>query len=327
MVKLNRVNQWTDEYLNEAKETIKTEDIFPIVVPSYQRGSEALTLKLLKGCSDLKIILYVYADDYENYREVVENNENISAVLCSGFRGLAPKRKFINEDMVAKGYNEYFVLDDDISALFYTRHGQTKAGTYKAEKVLLNPIDFFKMWQYVIKYKAEEEIAVCGIISETGAWCQNLIQMKDVIYVAGQCQILYMNGGLCAKHGVNYREDAGWEDFDFSLRVLNAGLNSCQIRYLTYATPTMCPGQSVATTGANGWVKKSLDLYKHWGRATRFKFMKNQVNSKIRWVSVRNMLKRQGTIDTSYEEEYIPFVENNDAQGLLEYMREKAANK
>lgn len=324
--KLNRTNQWTTEYLEEAIK-MPSNQILPIVVPSYQRGAKALTLKLLRDCPELKIILYVYEDDYENYKEVVENNSNISAVLCKGFRGLAPKRKFINEDMVRKGYNEFFVLDDDISALFYTRHGQTKAGTYKAEKVQLNPVDFFKMWQYIIKTKAEEEIAVCGIISETGAWAQNLYQMKDIIYVAGQCQILYMNAKLCLDNGVNYREDAGWEDFDFSLRVLRAGLNSCQIRYLTYSTPTMTPGISVATVGQNKWTEKSIDLYRHWGKVTRFKFMKNQVNSKIRWVTIRNMLNRTGKMDTSYEDEYAQFVENNDVQGLLDYMKEKASKK
>ena len=82
----------------------------------------------------------------------------------------------------------------------------------------------------------------------------------------------------------------------------------------------MTPGQSVATVGQNKWTEKSLDLYRHWGELTRFKYMKGQLNSKIRWVSIRAMLRREGKITIKFKDEYIPFIENNDVQGLLDYV-------
>lgn len=320
--KPRREHQWTTEYLEESKK-INTKDIFPIVIPSYQRGINSLTINMVKNHPELNVILYIYKDDYENYREVLENYPHITAVLCEGFRGLAPKRVFINNDMLAKGYKRFFVVDDDISTLYYTIHGKTNSGDYKAAKVQLNPTDFFRMWQYIVTEKAKERIAVCGCIAETGAWAQDLRVMDDIIYLAGQCQMVYIDAELCAEHGVNYRKDAGWEDYDFSLRVIYAGLNSCQIRYLTYSTPAMTPGQSVATTGNYGWTLKSMDLYNHWGELQRFKYMKGQLNSKIRWVSIRAMLKRDGKITINKDEQYMKFIRENDAPGILEYVASK----
>ena len=85
----------------------------------------------------------------------------------------------------------------------------------------------------------------------------------------------------------------------------------------------MTPGQSVATTGDYGWTKKSMDLYNHWGELTRFKYMKGQLNSKIRWVSIRAMLKREGKITIRKDEQFMKFIRENDAPGILEYVASK----
>lgn len=346
--KPRREYQWTDEYYENAQKEIMDEDIYPVVIPSYKRGNNALTIKLLRECPELKVILFVYEDDIQNYQETLDKYKHFSAIKCVvqgkdevfdddrvGMvkRGLGFKRVAINNKMPAMGYDRYFVLDDDISALYYTRHGKKNNGDYKAAKVELKATEFFKMWQYIITKKAPEPVAACGIISENGSWGQDLNTMDDITYVAGQSQILYIDGKMTQDKGLNYRGPSGWEDYDYSLTLINGGLNSCQIRYLTYSTPTMTPGKSVATTneygGATtikdyGWTKKSMDLYAHWGELTRFKLMKGQLNSKIRWVTVRNMLKKNnGKLNITFDSKLKEYIDNNDPAGLLMYIEEK----
>ncbi len=348
-----RYNQWTEEYYNIAQEQIKDEEIYPIVVPSYKRGDNALTIKLLKDCPELNVILFVYEDDVQNYQKTLDEFKNFSVVKCVlceedkifednrvGLekRGIEYKRAAINNKMVQMGYDRYFVMDDDICALYYTRHGKKNDGNYKAEKVMVNPTQFFKMWQYIINEKATD-VAACGIISENGSWCQDLVTMEDITYIAGQVQIIYINGKIIKDNNINYRGSAGWEDYDFTLELIKNGLNSCQIRYMTYSTPTMTPGKSVATTNEYGvvterdfgWTKRSMNLYKHWGELTRFKLKKEQLNCKIRWVTIRNLIKKTGKIEITYNEEYMKFINNNDPEGLYNYIikqeEEKEAKK
>ena len=327
--KMNRQHQWTDEYYEESKNTIANKDILPIVVPSYQRGTKASTLQLLKDYPELKVVVFIYKEEYELYKPLFDEYPHIQYQLCEGFRGIAPKRNYISKRMVELGMPEFFEVDDDATSFSYTRHGHmVKDPTkYKAEKVQINPQDFFRMFQYIIKYKAQEKITLCGIIFDNGAWAQDLRTLPDINYIGGQAFCFYLDAGECLRHNINYYiDDKIWEDFDFSMQVINAGLNSCQIRYLTAATPTMTPGNSVATAGNLPWAYKSVNLYKRWGDLIRFKPMRGELNAKIRWTTIRKQLKDLGQLVINYNQDYMNFINNNDYIGLVHYI-EKEKNK
>jgi len=327
--KVERLNQWTTEYYEESKRALLPSQILPIVVPSYKRGINAPTLQLLKNYPELRVILFIYKDEFELYKPIIDEYPHIHYELCEGFRGIAPKRAYINKRMVELGMPEFFVLDDDATSFSYTIHGcQVKKPTeYKAQKIELNPIDFFRMFQYIIKNKAIEKVDICGIIFDNGVWCQDLRTLPDIIYTAGQAFLIYIDAKACLDRGVNYREGFGWEDYDFTLQAIKAGLNSCQIRYLTAATPTMTPGVSVASTGELIWGKRSMALYKEWGDNVAFESKKGELNAKIRWIPMKNKLAKEGKMIETKNPIYMQFIENNDARGLLAYIEAEKENK
>ena len=325
-LKQHREEQWTEQYYKESKETIANKDILPIVVPSYRRGYAASTLQALKDFPELKVVVFIYEEEFDLYRHLFETYPHIQYQLCSGFRGIAPKRKYITERMVQLGMPEFFEIDDDATAFFYTKHGSMKKDPtkYKAEKTQIDIQDFFRMFQYIIKYKALEKIDLCGIIFDNGAWAQDLRTLPDIIYIGGQAFCFYLDAKACLDKGLNYYvEDKIWEDFDFSMQVINAGLNSCQIRYLTASTPTMTPGDSVATAAGSPWAQKSVNLYKRWGDLIRFKPMKGELNAKIRWTTIRNQLKKDGHLTITYNPIYMEFINKNDYDGLTHYIEQE----
>ena len=89
-----RSGAWTSDLVNEANLKYKDSLPAPIVIISYKRGGNASSIKLLKD-TNLKVFLFVYDDDYENYKEAVESSNNIEVILCPSkeFRGAAKKWK------------------------------------------------------------------------------------------------------------------------------------------------------------------------------------------------------------------------------------------
>lgn len=319
---MKRLHQWTENYY-EASKSLDEKQIYPICVPTYKRGESSSTLKMLEEFKTLKVYVFGYEDDFENYKAMIERNEHFTFIPCRNFKGIAPKRKFINEYMNSIGVEKIFQIDDDITALYFTKHGRQKKDPtkYKAEKVKISILDFFRMWQYILENQAKTEIGVCGVIPENGAWAQNLETMKDIISVACSNAIFYMNIKVLAQQKVEFRtDDKTWEDFDFCLRVLNAGLDACQIRFLTFATPTMTPGTSVATSQEDGWAKRSVGLYASWGEYIRFKKQKETLNAKVRWIRVRKDLQNLGRLNIVHNEEYMKRITTGDIKQLKEYV-------
>lgn len=326
--KVLRLEDWTTNYFEESK-NLDSNEIYPICIPTYKRGDKPFSIDLVGQYPELKIFVFGYKDDIEeNYQNVMAKYPNITFVKCEGFRGVIPKRNFINEYIDKIGFDQFFVMDDDITGLFFTKHGTLKDGTgYKADKQQLTGLEFFRMWTWIIQNKAEKNMAICGLINEASSWCQDLRTMPDIINIAGSVQVTYLNGKLLKEKGIKYDENSGWEDYDICMQALANDLMSSQIRYLTYTTAPMTPGVSVATVGQHKWTINSIRLYQKWGELIRFKYMKGEVNAKCRWVTMRSMFKKNGCITISFKEEYMPFLKDEDAEGLIKHEAEKKAAK
>lgn len=316
MVNINpdsRNENWTEEIVNAAIQKYGSKCPAPVVIISYKRGGDASSIKLLKN-TGVPVYLFVYDDDYENYRAVVESSYNIKVVLCPSkeFRGAAKKRDFVQKTLYESGVKEYFILDDDISALFYTVVGKTKAGKYKAQKVPCEPITFFQTWHYVIHELIDYEVTLGGIIAEFASWGQNLYKLPVTDKTGRICQIMYINAEKFAENDIKYVETKSWDDFDVMLTVLDKGLGLSQIRWLTYANDTMTPNNSVASGGDFTWTKKSMRLYQKWGDCVGFKADKGQLNTTINWSKIKKDLQVLGHLNITYKEEWKKYFFNND---------------
>lgn len=303
-----RSNNWTREVVDAAIEKYSDMNIPPVVIISYKRGGNASSIKLLKN-TNVATYLFVYDDDYENYKDAIESCNNITPVLCPSkeFRGAAKKRDYVQDYMVKNGLHDYFILDDDISALFYTEIGTTKAGKYKAQKVQISPEDFFRTWYYVINDLVNYEVTLGGIIAEFASWGQNLYKLPVTDKTGRICQIMYINADRFKEHNIRYIEEKSWDDFDVMLQVLHKGLRLSQIRWLTYAGDTMNPNNSVASGGDFTWTKKSMRLYQKWGDCVGFKADKGQLNTTINWAKIKKDLKVLGHLNVTYKEEWLKY--------------------
>lgn len=313
-----RSGAWTSDLVNEANLKYKDSLPAPIVIISYKRGGNASSIKLLKD-TNLKVFLFVYDDDYENYKEAVESSNNIEVILCPSkeFRGAAKKRDFVQKNMYEKGYEDYFVLDDDIFTLYYTVVGTTKTGKSKAQKVELSPEVFFKTWYYVIHDILQEtqnyEVTLGGIVSESASWSQDLFKLPVSNNTGRICQIVYINAKNFHDYNIKYVETKSWDDFDVMLQVLNLGLNLSQIRWLTYMGDTMTPNNSVASGGDFTWTKKSMRLYQKWGDCVGFKADKGQLNTTISWSKIKKDIEVLGKLNITYKEEWKKYFFDDEA--------------
>lgn len=319
-------DSWTTDLVLIANNKITTEELCPIVIISYKRGGKASTIQMLKNTA-VKTFLFVYDDDYKNYKEEVETANNIEVILCPSaeFRGAAKKRDYVQSTMRARGYKDYFILDDDISALYSTEPGATNSGAYKAQKIKLSPEQFFKTWYYVIHNIVDERISLGGIISEASAWAQNLNTIPVSNNTGRICQIMYINAEDFEAHNIKYNNTKAWDDFDVQLQVYKEGLNVSQIRWLTYEGDVMNPSNSVASAGDFTWTKKSMNLYKTWGEYVGFKPDKNQLNSTFAWGRIKKDVKETGTLTPTFKEEWKKYFEADEVDyiGFTELWKDK----
>ena len=308
----NRNLNWTAETVDIAIREYAEKPIAPVVIISYKRGGKASSIQLMKN-TNVPTYLFVYDDDYNNYKEEVENSNNIKVILCPSqeFRGAAKKRDFVQANMFKMGFEDYFILDDDITKLYYTKPGLTKSGKYKAEKVEITPEQFFKTWYYIIHNIADYTPALGGVISEASSWCQDLNTLPYYTKSGRVCQIAYINAKLFNQYDIKYKNIEAWDDFDVQLQVYKNGLDTINLGWLTYSGDTMTPKNSIASGGDYTWTKKSMNLYKTWGEYVGFKVDKGQLNSTFKWSKIKKDLAEKHTLVPIYNNEWYNYFFND----------------
>ena len=294
-------------------------NVWPIVVPSYKRGSKAKTLQMLeKGYDDrLTYFLFIYEDDAENYKDIIESG-HFNVVYCKGFRGIVPKRNFINNEMLERGYENIFVLDDDIPSVHILARGTQKKHPerYKSIKLETTPYDFFVKFQSTIE-NADRHLTETGCVNEMEATFNDFSKRDPVMYSKFPIQMVHINTKDLHDNNIEYRTDHGWDDFDLTLQILSKGLNTGMIPSLTYITDVMQPDKSVANVGVDKWTDISLKLYKTWGDNVKFIEKKGQVNAKPqRRIIVKKLEKGIPLTNVYYEDCYKYIVEHHDVSYL-----------
>ena len=293
--------------------------IWPIVVPSYKRGSKAKTLQMLKNGYDSRLtyFLFVYPDDAENYKEIIDSGL-FTVVYCEGFRGIVPKRNFINEEMYKRGYENIFVLDDDIPSVHKLEAGTQKKDptAYRSIKLKTSVYDFFDAFQSIIE-NADRHLTQTGCVNEMEAAFNDFRKKPPVKYNRFPIQMVHINTKDVIENGIAYRKDHGWDDFDFTLQILSKGLQTGHIPSLTYISDVMEPEASVANTGTDKWTEIGLYMYKTWGDSIKFIEKKGQVNAKPQRRIVEKKLEKGIPLTNAYYEDcYKDIIKNHDVAGL-----------
>ena len=98
----------------------------PIVIPSYKNRAGNL-VQHLEQVSDNKIYVFVYADDYDNYKEY-DCKPNVEFVkLNVNWRSIQKKRRYIQDFFAERQYIErYIMIDDDVKGCRINNNGKTE---------------------------------------------------------------------------------------------------------------------------------------------------------------------------------------------------------
>ena len=98
----------------------------PIVIPSYKNRVGNL-VQHLEQVSDNKIYVFVYADDYENYKEY-DCKPNVEFVkLNVNWRSIQKKRRYIQDYFAERpDIERYIMIDDDLRFGKINENGKTR---------------------------------------------------------------------------------------------------------------------------------------------------------------------------------------------------------
>ena len=98
----------------------------PIVIPSYRNRAGNL-VQHLEQVSDNKIYVFVYEDDYENYKEY-DCKPNVEFVkLNVEWRSIQKKRRYIQDYFAERqDIERYIMIDDDVKGGRINNNGKTE---------------------------------------------------------------------------------------------------------------------------------------------------------------------------------------------------------
>ena len=154
-----------------------------ICVPSLGRAGNSSTMSKLKEENLLDItVLFVYSDEIELYSKAYPGVEIYD---CGTFRNLSRKRNAIIEYGLKNKLNHVFMLDDDISTVYFKDENQKVSKTnietlineclnVKEEYVICGPRYNFIYTDYISKDNKLIEYSVVA-----GALCINLNNIKN----------------------------------------------------------------------------------------------------------------------------------------------------
>ena len=98
----------------------------PIVIPSY-RNRDGNLVQHLEQVSDNKIYVFVYEDDYDNYKEY-DCKPNVEFIkLNVNWRSIQKKRRYIQDYFAERpDIERYIMIDDDVKGGRINNNGKTE---------------------------------------------------------------------------------------------------------------------------------------------------------------------------------------------------------
>ena len=265
------------------------EDVYPIVCVSYLRGSEASTVKILEQLAELghRCYLFIYDSDKHNYINTIENSK-VNVQLCSGFKGIVPKRNYVNYKMKQLGFSRIFVLDDDIKKLYLLKASENSEKLYRLDKVYLEYSSIFKIWQtymelYINKY------ALCSICHNSEAVFLHHYNLHEP-YRFGSVAISI---DLDSIDEFKYRSGYGWDDVDFFMQLCLNNKLTYRLPFLAYNSGIMLPNTSVANVGDKKWTKLSMQAYREYGILMNYIHKHEQIKCKPNSIKLQQYINSE----------------------------------
>lgn len=200
------------------EECSKTKILYPICIPSYKNRKIADFLKLaLSKERDEIFYVFVYEDDYiESKYNEYEIPKNVNFVIITEeefkkrnirWRGIQPKRKFIQQYMNELNIDKYFVVDDDIReyGVYSGKERQNKCKSRYTEKIHI--FDLLKCIQYV---SDTYDATMCS--ASLNEFETQFFKFKHIVKTWLSCMCVLINGKYLQDHNIVYSDKNMHED-------------------------------------------------------------------------------------------------------------------
>lgn len=299
---------WTDIFYDNAYEIV-CKDMFkyPIVIPSYNRWSDPVTIKIffsnMTGECNYPVFVAVRDSQKQNYQEALKEYFGVKVISFPDeqISNIGATRRRIVKWAYDNGLEGIFMLDDDLTGISYTREGFTKSSNSPIAKYArMDEIEIprvFAMWQLSMNKAIKEYNVMCnGISPMFSSWKYDYTDPDQSLLMRGlpsQCFCLNVKGLI--ENGIEYRDtaDCGHEDIDLTIRIAEKGLNVSVFPFLVYSATPMRPnfggfGDTMEKRmKAQQEIMKKNHSDKDW---VRFTDKRGLAQVSINWIRLRKAL-------------------------------------
>lgn len=251
---------WTDRMYKECYDIVKDRK-FPVTIPGYNRPSlpTLWNLRVNEYNEDCNWDFYVIVR--ESQREMYEEaTKDFKYVTIKSFpdeiiNNAGAVRRTTQKWLYSKGVKATFQMDDDVSSLSYTRAGLKEDGVPKSDYVNhsikrnpeFNSARVFAMWQVAMeKAMASDNVLIsCGqqiAFSWKDDYCLSSKSYRLMRGPMTQVVCFNIEGLMNEKIFHNNNADVGFDDIDFTLRVIESGNRACCFPWLVYGCEALGGG-------------------------------------------------------------------------------------
>ena len=226
-----------------AQEHIRDQDVFPVLVPSYNRPTATLLQKALLE-PEFPLVLCIRREQEELYAQY---KGRLSIMILDNVSDLSQTRESIVQQ-VSPYYSDIFMLDDDISLLDYQFPSLTKNGkesmrpssTCYGKKPRM--IDILKMWMCSLMWDPQRDrIALSSIGYKPDCWSIDNANKPNKYNSGVISQCIHINTRLIQTHDIHYKPmlEVGVEDYSYQFDAMSAGLLTTVYKDLLYNCPAI----------------------------------------------------------------------------------------
>lgn len=255
---------WTEEFSDKAYDIVKNRK-FPVTIPGYNRPALPtlwnLKVNEFTDEENWPFIVIVRESQKQMYEEATESMRKwvtIKSFPDEVINNAGAVRRTTQKWLNSNGVRATFQMDDDVQYLGYSEAGRKDDGYPKSKYIRYkdnryNPCRTLAMWQLAME-KAMDEYNVfisCGqqiAFSWKEDYCWKELSMQ--MMCGPMTQVVCFNiEGLC-KEGIYHKNnsDVGFDDIDFTIRVINSGHTVCCFPWLVYGCEELGGGNGDKTT-------------------------------------------------------------------------------
>lgn len=255
---------YRSQYLfDHIDELIDDDEVWPICVPSYNRPDASF----LQYVDNVPVILFIRKEQAVLYKQY---KGRCRIVKIDGVEEIGQTRAKIVDWAAEHGYDNIFMLDDDILHLTFNQPAQTSSGKWAMKRytTITNQAEgiydekVFKMWMWLAR-RCDERLTISapGALSD---WWNIRYKDSETVYNSGSCiQCIHLNIKNMVEQGINYIDtrEGGTEDYTLQYQVMTAGLYTAIFKDLAFRAPAVG-----GPSGGNTTDQDLIDKYENFIR-------------------------------------------------------------